>query len=279
MPDAAGRPAGSQATGAPRIGGILHLAALVSHRRRDADRVHHVTVDGTLNLVRLAARLGCRMVFVSTSGTVGCSRQPGYAPDEDAPWCDHEVRRWPYYRAKIAAEREARHLAAELGVELVIVRPPVLLGPGDPTRRSVAHVQRLLDGRLPFLIEGGMHYADVRDVAAAVVRIMALQRPRPVYHLPGTMGTITAFYRDVAALAGVEPPGRVLPYRVAWVLAEVAARLGLHRLPDPALVEMAAHYWGLRSRFAEAELGYRSRPGRETLRDTIAWLRGPDRRA
>src|SRR5207244_3482294 len=108
----------------------------------------------------------------STSGAVGCFVRPGQSADEDAPYCERECAGWPYYRSKIEAERKARELARELGVELVIVRPPVLLGPEDHRLRSSAHLLRLLQGKLPFVIRGGMHFADVRDVAAAMVRVM-----------------------------------------------------------------------------------------------------------
>jgi dihydroflavonol-4-reductase len=256
-----------------RLGGVLHLAALVSNRPADAGAVLQVNLDGTLNMVRLAARHRCRMVFVSTSGTVGCFREPDRRADEDAPYCAAEVRRWPYYHSKVEAERTARALAAELGVDLVIVRPPVLLGPGDHRHRSSNHVRRLLAGKVPFVIRGGMHFADVRDVADALVRLMQLPVARPVYHLPGTQCTIEEFYRRVAELAGVPPPRGVIPFRLAWLAAKVLNGVGVHLLPEPALVEMASHYWGMRSRYAEPELGYRNRPGDETLRDTIEWLR------
>ena len=256
-----------------RLAGIFHLAALVLHGHRDRERIHRTNVTGTLELVRLAARHGCRMVFVSTSGTVGCFPKPGPSADETSPYCEDQVRGWPYYRSKLEAEQQARELAAELGVELVIVRPPVLLGPGDHRFRSSGHVLRLLRGRLPFLIEGGMHYADVRDVARALLRIMELPAPRPIYHLPGTVCSLRDFYGRVAALAGMAPPRLVLPYRLAWLAAALTAKLGVRSLPEPALVEMAAHHWAVHSRYAEAELGYRSRPGEETLRDTIVWLR------
>ena len=146
-------------------------------------------------MVRVAARYRCRMVFVSTSGTVACFREPEPSADEDSAYCEAEVAGWPYYDSKVKAEKEARKLAAELGVELVIVRPPVLLGPGDHRFRSSAHVSRFLDGKLPFLIRGGMHFADVRDAARALVRVMEREQVRPVYHLPGTICTIEEFYR------------------------------------------------------------------------------------
>jgi dihydroflavonol-4-reductase len=252
------------------LAGVFHLAALVRHCRRDAAEVSRVNVQGTAAMVRLAAERGCRVAFVSTSGTVACFRDPAGSADEESAFREDEVSGWPYYRSKIDAEREARRLADELGVELVILRPPVLLGPEDHRFRSTNHVSRLLRGKLPFLVRGGMHFADVRDAAGALLRVMTRAPLRPVYHLPGTISTIEEFYALTARIAGRTPPRRVVPYRLAWWLARATAPLGV--LPDPVIIEMAAHYWGMRSRYAEPDLGYRSRPPGETLTDTVAWL-------
>lgn len=257
------------------LGGLVHLAAQVRHTRRDADATYFVNVDGTLAMVRLAGRYRCRMLFVSTSGTVGCFRRPGMTAEEDAPYCEAEVAAWPYYDSKIKAEKRARALAKELGVELVIARPPVLLGPNDHRQRSTNHVRRFLDGKLPFLIRGGMHFADVRDVAAALVRLMARAAVQPVYHLPGTVCSIEEFYSMVAKLAGMAKVRHVVPYRAAVWAARVLHAVGIRKLPEPALVEMAGHYWDMSSKYSEAELGYRSREGSVTIADTIAWLRQP----
>ena len=253
------------------LGGIFHLAALVRHSRRDAAEVYRTNVDGTLNMVRLAAVRRCRLVFVSTSGTVACFRDPSRTADEGAPYCENEVRHWPYYHSKVVAEREARRLADELGVELVIVRPPVLLGPGDHKFRATNHVIRFLRGRLPFLIRGGMHFTDVRDAASAVLRAMSRANARPVYHLPGTVCSIEDFYGMVARAAGEPPPRAVVPFAVAWWVAKLLSPL--HVLPEPTLVEMGARYWGMTSRYAADELGYTSRRRDETLAETVQWIR------
>jgi len=255
------------------LAGVLHLAALVSNKPRDAAEVLRVNVEGTLNLVRVAAAHRCRMIFVSTSGTVGCFREPDRSADEEAPYCEDEVRGWPYYRSKIMAERKARTLADGLEVELVIARPPILLGPDDHRHRSTNHVRRLLEGKVPVVVRGGMHFADVRDVAAALTRTMRRSPVRPVYHLPGIQCSIETFYADIARIAKVRPPRAVVPFRLAWVASKLSHAVGLSLLPEPALVEMAAHYWGIHSRFARDELDYRTRPGEHTLRDTIEWLR------
>lgn len=257
------------------VGGIFHLAAVVSHSRADRDDTFRTNVDGTAGMVELAAHLGCRLLFVSTSGVVSCSPRPGEGAFEEGGFRDAVVGGWPYYASKIAAERKARALATERGVELVVVRPPVLLGPGDHRFRSTVNVLRVLRGRLPAILRGGMHFADVRDASDAIVGAMLLPEPRPVYHLVGTVSSLDGFFRRVAEAAGVRPSWRVLPAGVLLFAARVNRRLGspLHVLPDPVLVEMAAHHWDHRSRFAEAELGYRSREPRDTLGDTVEWLR------
>jgi nucleoside-diphosphate-sugar epimerase len=254
-----------------RLAGIFHLAALVRHSRRHADEVYHANVDGTLEMVRAAAARGCRLIFASTSGTVGCFRTPGQAADEEAPYCEAEVARWPYYHSKVVAEQRARALAAELGVDLVIVRPPVLLGPGDHRFRSTGHLIRYLQRRLPFLVRGGMHFADVRDTATAFARAAKHAAPRPVYHLPGLACGIEDFFAMAEAVCGVPAPERILPYWLAWWIATLFKPLGV--LPDPVVVELASHYWGTTSRYAASDLGYRSRDPHETLADTITWLR------
>jgi dihydroflavonol-4-reductase len=262
----------------PRLAGlcaIFHLAAVVNHSRAQVETTFQTNVEGTAAMVVLAAQLNCRLLFVSSSGVVSCSPRPGEGAFEDSDYCDDVVGKWPYYASKIAAERKARTCANALGVELVVLRPPVLLGPGDHRFRSTAHVLRVLRRRLPAIVPGGMNFADVRDVADAIVRAARLPQPRPVYHLAGNASTLDEFFREVAKIAGIEPSWRVLPAAVMRLAARLNERLGspLGVLPDPVLVEMATHYWDHRSSFAEADLGYRRRPPEETLRDTIRWLR------
>lgn len=259
---------------APELGGlagIFHLAATVQHRRASEFDRERADIDGAAAMIRLAARSSARVVYVSTSGTVGCSTDPAASPDERAPFCEAAVADWPYYRGKIEAERVTRALAAELGVSLVTLRPPVLLGPGDHRGRSTRHVQRFLRGRLPFVVKGGMHFVDVRDVATAMLRAMRHPAPQPVYHLPGHASTIAEFFGGIAEVAGLRPPRMELPVGVAWWLATLLKPL--HLLPESTAVEMASRYWGLKSLHVERDLGHRPRPARETLADTVEWLR------
>jgi dihydroflavonol-4-reductase len=254
-----------------QLGGVIHLAALVRHSRKNPAEVYRVNIEGTLHALHLAERHRCRMVYASTSGVVGCFSSPEMVAYEDAPYAADEIAEWPYYHSKAVAERRLRERAAELGVEVVILRPPVLLGPGDHRFRSTGNLIRYLRGRLPFLVEGGMHFADVRDVAAAILRSLEHPSPRPIYHLTGTICTISEFFALAEEVSGAPAPRRTIPAGAAWWMARILAPLQV--LPDPVLIEMAGHYWGTASHHAGDDLDYRSRDPSETMRDTIEWLR------
>ncbi len=110
---------------------LVHLAARVHVMNESAadplTAYRQVNLDGTLALARTAAQMGVRrFVFVSSVKVNGESTLPGQpfgpepceAPDD------------PYGRSKWEAERALRELAVRTGMEVVIVRPPLVYGPG-----------------------------------------------------------------------------------------------------------------------------------------------------
>jgi len=87
-----------------------------------------VNVQGTLNLARQAAAAGVRrFAFVSSIGVNGAETfgLPFSAQDVAAP---HS----PYAVSKYEAELGLQALAAETGMEVVIIRPPLVYGLGAP---------------------------------------------------------------------------------------------------------------------------------------------------
>jgi len=86
-----------------------------------------VNVVGTLNLARQAAEAGVkRFVFISSIGVNGnINTRPFTAEDTPNPTD-------PYAQSKWEAEQGLQQLACETGMELVIVRPPLVYGPGAP---------------------------------------------------------------------------------------------------------------------------------------------------
>lgn len=110
---------------------IIHLAARV-HVMNDQSpdalaEFRRVNVQGTVNLARQAAAAGVkRFIFLSSIKVNGELTEMGKsftADDEPAP-------KDPYGISKYEAEQALRQVAYDSGMELVIIRPPLVYGPG-----------------------------------------------------------------------------------------------------------------------------------------------------
>ncbi|WP_332878340.1 UDP-glucose 4-epimerase family protein [Massilia sp. S19_KUP03_FR1] len=109
---------------------VYHLAARVHVMSDDEtdplSAYREVNVVGTLNLARQAVVAGVRrFIFVSSVKVNGESTTTQLFGSSDVPEpCD------PYGQSKMEAEQALQKLGEETGLEVVIVRPPLVYGPG-----------------------------------------------------------------------------------------------------------------------------------------------------
>ena len=110
---------------------VMHLAARV-HVMKDksADPLTEylkVNLYGTSNLAQQAASAGVkRLVYVSTV------KVNGEQTSEERPYIESDVPdpQDPYAVSKLQAEEVLHSISVETGLEVVIVRPPLVYGPG-----------------------------------------------------------------------------------------------------------------------------------------------------
>ena len=110
---------------------VVHLAARV-HLVKDfcqnpSDEFQRVNVDGTINLAKQAAAAGVkRFIFLSSIKVNGESTKIG------SPFTSEDVPSpyGHYAQSKFEAERLLWNLAFETGMEVVVIRPTVVYGPG-----------------------------------------------------------------------------------------------------------------------------------------------------
>ena len=88
-----------------------------------------VNAEGTLNLARQAAEGGVtRFVFISSVGVNGAQTVPGRPFSESDKPNPHNA----YTLSKWEAEQGLQRIAAETGMDVVIIRPPLVYGPDAP---------------------------------------------------------------------------------------------------------------------------------------------------
>lgn len=110
---------------------LIHLVARV-HVMKESSKdpladFRAVNVAGSLNIARQAAAAGVRrMVFVSSIKVNGEFSLPGHSFSE----ADLPAPGEAYGVSKLEAEKGLRAIADQTGLELVIIRPPLVYGPG-----------------------------------------------------------------------------------------------------------------------------------------------------
>ena len=136
---------------------VVHCAARVHVMKDDAtdplQAYREVNVNGTLNLARQAAQAGVgRFVVISSIKVNGEATQPGqfFTADDVPSPLD------PYGVSKLEAEQGLREIEAQTGMEVVIVRPPLVYGPG--VKANFASMMRWVARGMPLPL-GAIHNA------------------------------------------------------------------------------------------------------------------------
>lgn len=106
---------------------VVHLAAYVHvpTSSQSPELIQEVNVEGTANLARQAAQAGVkRLVFVSSIKVNGEYTEVQPFTENDSP-CPMDA----YGKSKFKAEKALWDISRETGMEIVVVRPPLVYGP------------------------------------------------------------------------------------------------------------------------------------------------------
>jgi dihydroflavonol-4-reductase len=252
---------------------VLHAASVFSMDPRRADEMRSVNVRGTDVVLGTAHRLGLDPIVYVSSELALLPPAQGEVLTPDSP-----VKKpaWPYCRSKADSELVARRYQ-ELGAPVVSVMPAGLWGPHDPhLGEGVTRATNILKNRYPIVMRGGMHIADVRDVATVLAAVMSPGRGPRRYMIAGHYLTMPDLIGALADLTGRRIRFAILP---AWFLAVFGRAADLvqwrvkTRLPWDGegiwVMNCAARCDDSKTRL---EFGLEPRPLRETLVDTVRWL-------
>lgn len=254
---------------------VYHVAAL--YRAAGLDDAVYRAVNATAvgTLIERAGAAGVRrVVHCSTVGVHGDIEHP--PADEDAPLAPGDV----YQETKLEGERVAREAAARAGVELVIVRPTGIYGPGD--RRLLKLFRGVARRRFVVLGRGDIWYHltyidDLVDgfrlcgtVPAAAGRTYILSGPEVT-----TLNDLVAITADVAGVTPLPLHLPVWPFWLAGAACETICRpFGIEPPIYRRRVDFFTKSRAFDSSRARAEIGYAPRVGlREGIGRTLAWYR------
>lgn len=146
---------------------VIHLAAKVDPSSHDADELHQINVEGTMNVYSAAVASGCALfVHLSSAGVYGDPHraEPFYEDDLPNPTT-------PYQRSKWEAEQALRGMPSRTRVN--ILRPAGIYGPGS--RLEIPEYRRIACRKWAVELKGGVivHPTYVEDVVQAILALVA----------------------------------------------------------------------------------------------------------
>lgn len=206
---------------------VVHLAARVHVMDDQASdplaEFRRVNVQGTLRLAQQAAQAGVRrFVYISSIKALGEATLVDQPFTEESPAHPSDA----YGISKLEAELGLRDLALQTGLEVVIIRPPLVYGPG--VKANFAALMRAVQRGVPLPL-GAVH--NVRSLVGldnlVDFIVTCLAHPKAANQnfmvSDGQDLSTTDLIRAMAQGAGVK--ARLVPAPV-WALKAVANVLG-----------------------------------------------------
>ncbi|GAB1261934.1 UDP-glucose 4-epimerase family protein [Aurantivibrio plasticivorans] len=132
---------------------VIHAAARAHILRDEAPdplaEYREINVDATLNFASQAAKAGVRrFIFISSIGVNGSSSLKPFTETDDLSPSDY------YAQSKLEAEQGLWEIADSTGLEIVIIRPPLIYGPDAPG--NFGKLLKILNRKVP-LPFGAIH--------------------------------------------------------------------------------------------------------------------------
>lgn len=223
---------------------LLHVAAGMTG---STSTLFLNSVSSTKALLKAAADAGVRrVVLISSLGIYDGSAAKRRVLTEETPLDPDPPARDPYTYAKLVQEREARKLCTEHGLELVVLRPGVITGPG----------RDVVSGRCgvkvgPLLVQMGgrqqMPYTFVENCADAIVQAVTADVAGETFNildddLPTASQLIRTVRKSGRRIRRVWVPGPIVPTLCG--LYHWYTRLCHNQLPPVLTRYRAKAMWG-----------------------------------
>jgi dihydroflavonol-4-reductase len=255
---------------------VFHIAADYRLWARHPNEIFATNVGGTRTIMREALHAAVkRVVYTSSVATLALTADG--SPADETYSMPEEKGIGAYKRSKIAAERLVTDMITHEGLPAVIVNPSAPVGPRDvrptPTGRIIVEVAR---GRVPAFVDTGLNLVHVDDVAEGHLAALHRGRIGARYILGGQNVSFGRMLGDIAGLVGRRPPRIRLPHwtvlPVAYASQAMAHFTGREPFATVEGVRMSKRLMFFKATKAEEELGYRSRPYLEGLKDAVRWF-------
>jgi dihydroflavonol-4-reductase len=255
---------------------VIHCAGIVSISSKFDQRVYDVNVTGTKNIISLCERYNIdKLVYISSVHAI---------PELPSDQVITEVKHFSpddvvglYAQTKAEATQCVLDYA-ERGYNASIIHPSGIVGPGDFGRGYITQlVIDYYNGGLTSGINGGYDFVDVRDVADGILSCCENGESGECYILSGRYYKVHELLDLLHEITGKKKISRVLPLWFASVTAPLSELYYKILKQPPLFTSYSIYTLNTNANFSHEKaakaLGYTVRPMKQTLADTVEWLK------
>lgn len=255
---------------------VIHCAGIVTIASKYVQKVHDVNVIGTKNIVDLCKEKQVeKLIYVSSVHAIP-EKDKGEVITEVSEFNPDDV---VGLYAKTKSEATAYVLNAyKEGLNAMVVHPSGIFGPYDFGRGHIT--QLIIDyykGDLTAATNGGYDFVDVRDVANGIWLCAQKGIYGQCYILSNRYITVKELLDGMHEITGKKKIKTYLPLWFVKLTAYLAEAYYKIRKQPPLYTAYSIYTLNTNSIFshkkAADELGYTTRDYKETLKDTLTWLK------
>lgn len=256
----------------------MHIASVVTVTPDYNPLVMNVNVGGTKNIINVMKKHPeCKkLVYCSSTGAMP-EEKKGHKMRE-VMYYDEDQTVGCYSRSKAIASQAVLDAVNNDGINACIVLPSGILGPEDPALgETTKTVIDIINGKMPMGMDGSFNLCDVRDLAAGCIGAADYGKKGESYILANEEVSFRDFAKLVCAESGCKPIKKFLPLSIAYKLAALMEKLAAKSSKKPIMTTFSVYNLDKNNSFdyskAQREIGYKTRPYVETMRDEVDWLK------
>lgn len=257
---------------------LIHAASIVRIGGTKNQYKEMTTTNrlGTQNVVNACIKHHCRLLYVSSIHAITELKKRALIKEiEDY---NPETVVGKYAKSKAEASAIVMKAVREQSLDAVLVHPTGITGPNDWSNSHLTQmVADYIDGKIPAATSGGYDFVDVRDVAFGIIAAAENGKTGDRFILGNTYYSVRCVLNTLYEITKTRKIKVTLPIFLAqlglpflWLYSKIFNK-------RPLYTSYSLYTLGSNSNFshekAEKELGYKPRELKESLADTVAFLK------
>ena len=255
---------------------VFHSAAFVAVEKIQEDLMHKINVEGSRSIATAAVESGVKKM-IHFSSVHAFEQQPTSESLVETRPLVTDPKALPYDRTKAEAQKVVLGYRDQ-GLEVNVIHPTGIIGPYDFKPSRMGEVLRdITNGNMPFAINNGFNWVDVRDVAKSAVNCVDMGVDGQNYILPGHWASIPHLSTMIKRITGNRTHLVSVPFWMAYLalpFASVSSRISGKRpsFSRGSLQALAIQCKNIPGTLANEHLDHQPRPLLDTIDDTVSWL-------